>query len=225
MTNPLEAERVQGGSSFAAGEQDDGAPSLRTSHMWRVRYPLGTVDAVRSMGTIAAPLLAGFALTTVVLLATASSPPRFADWALAALAAAAGLFVFSLQFTLAGLLYAAPPSDRMAWRPDAATNRGARDALRRVQRKDDYLQREYFRRARGCYDLGMLGYLVGLLVIIYPVHWTVGRAIALGVVALAAVLELVWMVAAWSGKRPAWLLPGYANVPQAALDDVEASPP
>src|SRR5690349_10282784 len=159
MTTPG-AERTQGGSPLAADGQDDGGEPLHP-RMWRVRYPLGTVDAVRSMGTIAAPLLAGFALATVVLLATAAHPPRYADWTIAVFAASAGLFVFSLQFTLAGLLYAAAPSDRLAWRPDAATDAGAREALRLVQRKDDYLQRGYFRRARGCYDLGMLAYLVG----------------------------------------------------------------
>jgi hypothetical protein len=182
-------------------------------HAWRVRYPLGTVDAYRAMGTVAAPLLAGFTLSSIVLLLTAadgSAMPLY-DWGITGFAIAV-LFVFSMQFTYCGLLYAASPSERMAWLPHYVgqdPDESAHAAAAKVQIQDQALQYRFFSRAGLLYNFGILGYTAGLALILIPRTWTAARAIALVVLGAAFVLETIWIVSTSTRWRPMWLLPGY----------------
>jgi hypothetical protein len=183
-------------------------------HAWRVRYPLGMVDAYRAMGTVAAPLLAGFTLSSTVVLLTLSSGNRipFSGWATAAFGIAVVLFVFSVQFTFLGLLYAASPSERLAWLPHFVgqdPDESAHAAAERVQAKDQVLQYRYFRQAGLLYDLGVLGYTAGLGLILVPRVWTVARGITLAVVTTAFVVEIIWTISSLTRSRPSWLLPSY----------------
>ena len=183
---------------------------------WQVVYPLGRTEAMRAMGTVAAPLLAGFGLATLTLLITADHPPRLATVGMIAFTVGSTLFVFSIQFTCAGLLYAATPAERMAW--EAGTEPVSATAAARaseVQQKDIWLAGRYFHVARWTYDLGILAHLCGLAAILVPSGGNVGRWIATAVVLIAIIVEGIWVLSAHRGRGPAWLLPGYRHARQA----------
>lgn len=197
-------------------------------HAWRVSYPLGTVDAYRAMGTVAAPLLAGFTLSTIILLLTATTGKMMPlyGWGITVFAFAAVLFVFSMQFTFCGLLYAASPAERMAWLPHIVgrdPDESAHAAAARVQVQDQALQYRFFGRAGMLYNLGIAGYLVGLGLILVPRTWAVARVIALVVLAAAFALEVIWTVSATTRWRPVWLLPGYGWARQFSGNPADAS--
>jgi hypothetical protein len=177
---------------------------------WQVVYPLGTTDAMRSLGTVAAPLLAGFGLATVGLLVTAERAPLLADWAVAAFAAGSTLMVFCVQLTCTGLLYATPPAERTSWLQGRPEARAALD----VQRKDLWLSSSYFRRAAWAYDLALTAHLIGLTALLVPRRAEPGRWIGVAVVLVALVMEITWIVTAHRGRGPAWLLPGYRHARQ-----------
>jgi len=184
---------------------------------WLVQYPLGMVDATRAMGTVAAPLLAGFGLATLTLLSTASVPVRLAPVAITLFAIGSALFVFCLQFTASALLYAAPPGERVAWRlaESGDIDPAAWSALYRVQHQDTQLFRRYQFRARLTYDLGIIAHLGGLLALVAPPSWASWRIAAFAVVAAALALELWWIVGGWFGHTPRWLIPGYDSLRRA----------
>jgi hypothetical protein len=184
---------------------------------WRYRYPLGSVDANRAMGTVSAPLLAGFTLATIVVLLTISNgntmPLR--EWGITVFTLAAMLFIFTVQFTFMGLMYAASPSERVEWLPRVPGEHPDDDAYAnaaRVQVKDLRLQERYFTRSGNLYGLGILCYTAGLGLIIIPSDWDPPRGIALAVLATAFVLEVIWYGSTLLGRRAQWLLPGYASL-------------
>jgi hypothetical protein len=186
-------------------------------HRWLYRHPLGSVDANRAMGTVAAPLLAGFTLTTVVVLLTSSgikTIPLY-EWGIMVFAIASVLFVFAVQFTFMGLMYAASPSERVEWLPRLSgqdPDDDAYAAAAKVQEMDLVLQERYFTRAARLYGLGILAYTVGLGLIITPRDWDVPRGIAMTVLVIALVLEVIWYGSSLLERRAQWLVPGYASL-------------
>lgn len=179
---------------------------------WLVRYPLGTTDALRSMGTVAAPLLAGFALATLAVLLTGDPQVRLAGPATLALALASTMFVLCVQFTVTGLLYSATPAERTDWLPPEPDDPSVTERLQRVQRKDHYLQGKYLARARTTYDVGVVSLLAALLAMVAPQQWPSWRATAFLVVAASLALELIWVVGGRLRRPPSWLLPSYRDV-------------
>lgn len=199
-------------------------------HRWHVVYPLGKVEACRAAGTVAAPLLAGFTLATTVVLRTAERQPPLQDWATALFVAAASAFIFAMQFTYCGLLYSAPPSERLAWLPRPVGGDPSVEAhtvAARVQRKDRILQGRYFKRAGFFYNVGILTYLAGLIMTIVVDKWTVVPIFALLILIVVFVVEAIWVITVqvrqsprllrrsprWLVAGPRWLLPGYDSLP------------
>lgn len=219
------ASRMTSTSSavVSANVDIESEPHVVSSARWLVRYPLGTVDAMRAMGTVAAPLLAGFALAVVSILATADHLAYLGELAIGAFTAGAVLFVFCLQFTFSALLYSATPDERIAWTLGNQAEPVHIERAQRVQRLDHRLQGRYLARARITYDLGIVSHLVGLLALIAPRHWWSTRDVAFGIVAVALGVELLWIIGGWVGWRPAWLLPGYRNVQDASRSEVPSA--
>ena len=89
----------------------------RAKVVWSRPVPLGKALGVSTFGTIAAPVLAGFSLTTVVELVGRNSRGIRGDLAIAAFTGAAGLLVFAIQAALIAASYQVSPADRMAWIP------------------------------------------------------------------------------------------------------------
>ena len=178
---------------------------------WVTRYPLGAVDAARAMGTVSAPLLAGFALAVIATVSTSDKQPKHGHAAVAAFAVGACLFVFCVQFTVVLVQYSAPLSERQAWL-SVNTTANAQQVAVKVQRRDNRLQARYLLRARLTFDLGVLSHLLGLMALVWPRTWLSWQTPATVAVSAALALELWWIVGTWLGRSPTWLLPGYLEV-------------
>ncbi len=194
---------------MSASPPDRGADG--SAPRWQVRYPLGRTDATRSMGTVAAPMLAGFALASAIVLVTAGRQPPLTGPALVGFAVAAAFLLFCVQLTHTGLLYSAAPADRLAVLADPNDPEQLARAAR-IQHADTQLQDRYFRRARACYDLGVLALLAALTVAVVPPTWTPWRIVTVAALAVAIATEACWVAAGWLGRRPRWLLPSYRHV-------------
>src|SRR5215467_14192129 len=89
--------------------------------VWNRRRPINYPKQIEMAGGIAAPLLAGFSLTTVAQLVIGRDHPWLSDWATALFAIAAALLIYALQFSATALGYAATPSERLDYNPEAAS--------------------------------------------------------------------------------------------------------
>jgi hypothetical protein len=86
--------------------------------VWSQRRPINYPKQIEVAGGIAAPLLAGFSLTTIAQLVIGQDHPWLSEWAIASFALAAGLMVFALQLSAAALGYTAMPSERLDYFPE-----------------------------------------------------------------------------------------------------------
>jgi hypothetical protein len=179
--------------------------------VWQRSVPLGEPEAVRGLGGIVAPLLAGFSLAALATITTAGDKPPLADWAIAGLALASAFLLFAMQFTFMALRYGASPSERLAVNPRATKSRTALQEERELQGLDFAASKWYASRAGGLYDLGLLCFLVGLALLLVPSEWTVGTAVAVTITGIAAVAEMLWASGRWL-RRLAWLSPLYRSL-------------
>jgi hypothetical protein len=164
-------------------------------------------------GSIAAPLLAGFSLTTAAQLVIGKDHPWLFEWAIALFAVAAALLVYSVQFSIIALGYAATPSERLEYNPEAASRVEILRIVRKRQWEEMELRARYSVRARLCYNLGLLAFLGGFGLIMVPNRawpWPWGQAIGVAAIGIAFALQAVWMLS--NGLRPKWLLPTASSV-------------
>lgn len=178
------------------------------SRVWDWRRPINYVKETEMVGGIAAPLLAGFSLTTVAQLVISSYRPWLAGYAIAAFSLAAALLLNALQFGAAALGYAATPSERLDYVPEVASDTKLLGKIRRRQWEELGLRERYIRRARFCYNAGLLAFLGGLGLIIVPHRnwpWPVGQFIGVIAVGLSLLFEALWILS--NGKWPKWLFP------------------
>ena len=101
---------------------------------WEVPNPYGDVAAIKSMGGIAAPLLAGFSITLAALILSAPQHFRWTSVTLTLLTGAAVALIGALQFTFRALQFAVSPSEIEQWWTDAS-EAPRREALQREQRE------------------------------------------------------------------------------------------
>jgi hypothetical protein len=178
---------------------------------WRIDNPAGLVDADRAASTTAAPMLAGFCFASAVVLLTAENKPMWTEPALTGFFLAAAALLFAVQFGNAGLLYSAAPSERLAWLPDPG-NIAHVNLAKRVQDRDSAVAARYRRRARACYDAGVVLLMVALTVASVPAEWNAWRIVLVALLAGVVVLELLWIIGGRTRLRARWLLPDYASV-------------
>jgi hypothetical protein len=91
-----------------------------TPRVWNRRRPINYPKQAEITGGIAAPLLAGFSLTTVAQLVVGRDHPWLSGWATALFAIAAALLLYTVQFSATALGYATTPSERLVYNPEAA---------------------------------------------------------------------------------------------------------
>lgn len=170
---------------------------------WQVPTRYGAAEAVMSMGTIAAPLLAGFSLASFVLIFTlTSSDVRYGDVASLLLLLAAVLLVLAVQATFWAREYHVTPAQLREWWDDADEPR-TRARLEREQAEHMRKFQRWCFWARRAYDVGLLCLLGGLTVLAIPpptgnspVRWA-----AVGVGAIAFLAELGWVIGPRVFKR------------------------
>lgn len=192
----------------------------RLPEVWNQRYPINYPKQVEVAGGIAAPLLAGFSLTTIAQLVIGPDHPWLSEWATALFALAAALFIFAVQLSAKALGYAATPSERLDYNPEAASITEVLKLIRKQQWVEMELRHKYSTRARYCYNVGLLAFLSGLGLILVPHSswpWPWGRVAGVAIVSISLLVEIIWTVSNASGLR--LLLPGSSTVEPFPLDD------
>jgi hypothetical protein len=175
--------------------------------VWSRRRPINYAKQAEMVGGIAAPLLAGFSLTVIAQLVVGKDQPWLAGYAIALFASSAALLLNTLQFSATAISYAATPSERLDYNPEAASDSEIMHVIRSRQWEEMDLRTRYLKRARISYSAGLLAFLAGLGAIIVPHHswpWPPGRLIGVVVIGCALLLEILWML---PGQPLGWLLP------------------
>lgn len=127
---------------------------------------------------------------------------------IAVFAVAAALLLNSLQFSATTLAYAATPSERLDYVPEATSNTGLLGVIRRRQWEELDLRTRYIRRARFCYNTGLLAFLGGLGLIIVPHRswpWPAGQLIGVIAIGVSLLFEALWILS--NARWPKWLFP------------------
>lgn len=176
--------------------------------VWNRRRPINYPKQAEMVGGIAAPLLVGFSLTTIAQLVIGQDHPWLGQYAIAMFAIAAVLLVNTVQFSASALGYAATPSDRLEYNPEAAFMPDILRIVRNRQWQEMELRASYTTRAQHCYNYGLLAFLAGLGFLMVPHNhwpWPWGQLIGVVVVCAALIAEGAWV---FSGARwPKWMLP------------------
>jgi hypothetical protein len=128
-------------------------------------------DPEDALVTIAAPILAGFALAAIVTIGTAADVGPGAYPAMACFAGSAVLLLFSIQILAIGKLS------------------GLRTAKWPTRMK------------RLLYELGLLAFLVGLGLFLWLKNWPTAAVAGATVVCLAVICDLAFLVAAWRRRN------------------------
>ena len=157
------------------------------------------------MGSVAAPLLAGFSLTVATLVLTATTAFRWPNVVLGALVVAIAAFVAAVQFAFRARLYAVTPSQIEEWYPNASANR--RTMMRREQRLYRSEYRRWSDRSRSAYNVGLVTLGLGLASALIPPDFTEGRQIVFGLALVGVVVECLWIGHGEFAKHPSPALP------------------
>jgi hypothetical protein len=188
--------------------------------VWNRRRPINYPKQIEMAGGFAAPLIAGFSLTTVAQLVVGRDHPWLSDWAIALFAIAAVLLINAVQLAATTLGYAATPSERLDYNPEAAFKPHILYAVRARQWEEMDLRAKYTERTRYCYNLGFLAFLGGLGLLLVPNHswpWPWGRLVGVTVVTISLIIDV--MSIASNAHRPKWLLPTTSSISPDKLSD------
>jgi hypothetical protein len=188
--------------------------------VWSRRRPINYAKQAEMVGGIAAPLLAGFSLTIVAQLVIGQDQPWLAGYAIALFAIAAALLLNALQFSATALGYAATPTERLDYNPEAASNSEILHIVRVRQWEEMDLRARHMKRARYSYNAGLFAFLGGLGLIIVPQQdwpWPAGRLIGVIAIGLSLILEALWVFS--NARWPRWLLPSTSTAEAPHLPD------
>jgi len=177
-------------------------PPEPTSEPWQIPQRLGYSETLRGLGGIVAPLLTGFSLTTIALLLTSSSKPPLADWAMVPLTIAVACLLFSMQVAFLALARSPSPADILTWRPQVAVSRDALQEARERQAANFADMKRLWYRCGRAYDLGVAGFLAGVVLLLVPHTWSAPRIAAVLIASLALSGELWWALANWCDRIP-----------------------
>jgi hypothetical protein len=164
---------------------------------WPAPGYYSAASALESMGSVSAPLLAGFSLSITTIVLTASDALRWPGVTAAFSTFAALAMIASVQFAFWAKQNVATPSDMREWWDDADTPAGRPFRITELERYRTVFN-TYSRRARWAYDLGIVALLASLATALAPpTHATqpLLRWISAAVVLIAAGLELAWATA------------------------------
>lgn len=214
------------GVSAKSAEDAETEPAL-----WRRPVPVGYGIGFTSFATIAAPLLTGFSLTTIVALSSAAdNRGTRGDIAIAAFTATTALMLFTLQAGIAASQRAIPPDQRASQYPEARHRLGWMQRLRDDQWRDEKLAWQLYARCRWTYNIGIIAFISGLIALLAPYpnkrHGLYAglafHVAALVIASVALLIEIVLTV-----RRPNFvirrLVPGSESQP-ARLKNVKKSP-
>jgi hypothetical protein len=154
------------------------------------------------MGTIAAPLLAGFSLAAFVqVFALSVRDVRYRDATALLLLLAAVFLVMAVQATFWARQWQVTPDELREWWD--INERYRLEMMENEQKKHMKEFKKWSRRARIAYNVGLLWLLAGLTVLAIPpaTENPPARWAAVGVGAIAFVVELGWVTASFLPPR------------------------
>jgi len=183
------------------------AGTQRSHNHWSTPFLYGEAEALNSMGTIAAPLLAGFSLAAMIqTLTVGTAQTRWPDAALSLFMLAAVLFVACVQAMFWARGYQVTPQQIKEWWPDA-DNPERSKLLIRAQELHVAGFRMWSNRARVVYSAALLCLLAALTLLAVPpqthAQLPAFRWLAVAVGATAFVTEAIWIIGSFAS--PAWL--------------------
>lgn len=175
--------------------------------------PFGQPAAMETMGTIAAPLLAGFAFASLGLVLQAQTSLRWPDQALLLTVSAAMLFIASIEATFNARRHFVPPGEWGAWL-DLAPTAVRRSALQRAWLDGLASYNRWTEVSRLTYNLAIVALLAATAVVLVP-HGALGvwRMAAVTVPSLGAAGELAWTVFAQRSRRRRQITVRYDDEP------------
>lgn len=178
---------------------------------WDVPAQYGESAAYHGMGSVAAPLLAGFSLTFLGLVIQGEDKLRWPSLAILLLTIATISFVFAVQCTFWSRLYWFTPTEAEQWWPDFNSNSQRLDRIREEQWSSRLLYRRWSLRARRTYGIAIVTLYSALAVALVPDQAfgriAIARLTAILAAAIAAIIELLGHWAPWilAPERGAWV--------------------
>lgn len=165
---------------------------------WRRPAPLGYPSAIDLVGGVAAPMLAGFSLASVILVSDDAANFRWPGATTLGLAIAAVSLVGAVQCAFNARQYIWSAAEVLAWWPDMQENSEREERLRAEQDAAFRRWQVWTTWTRRTYALGILALLAALALALPPQH-AMGlqgslRWAASGVAFLACASEACWIV-------------------------------
>lgn len=166
---------------------------------WLAPEPYGKKASLGQYFTIAAPVLAGFAVALVTVVATSREAFAAPDLILLLGVVASGAFIMAMQYGMHASQHDVSPDEYLAWQPMARTDRATLEWVRGRQHWDYAMWQGYSERARRMFHVGITGLLLSVVLSVLPadaprlvpyVPLTGYLAAAVGLVWLA--YELAW---------------------------------
>jgi hypothetical protein len=172
------------------GSSDPGLPA------WHRPAPLGYGPAVDAVGNVAAPLLAGFSVSTIGIVLTAESAIRWPGVVFITLTLAAASFIMCVQCNFHARVYFYSPSDAADWWSESDFKE-RREDIQAEQEYDLGIWYTWMNRARRVYNLGIFALWLGIAFTLMPPpresHTMAGsRWAACGIAGIVIVIELLW---------------------------------
>jgi hypothetical protein len=187
-----------------------------TSPRWQRPAPLGYASAIDSVGGVAAPLLAGFSLASVIVISQNAANFRWPGAAILGLTIAAVALVATVQCSFNARQYIWSMADVRAWWPDAEEYAEHEQRLRAEQGWAFGRWQAWTAWTRATYALGILALLTALALALPP-HHAAGaqdtlRWAASAVAFAASAGEACWIVANfWQVSRKSHIADGMSR--------------
>ncbi len=184
------------------------APDTSSSRVWARMEPLGYPQAMSNFSTVAAPLLAGFSLSAMVVMTGRPTRGVRGDLAITFFGAAACLLIYALQAGVSAQQLVLSPADRAKLIPEAQISALWMARVRGDQWRDNELALALFRRVRLAYNGGLMALAVALLATVQPApgDWSLARSIGFAILFGACLIEAV-LCCRWPPRVSQWLLP------------------
>jgi hypothetical protein len=136
--------------------------------LWAKPSPLGAASAIDAIASIAAPLLAGFALATIAVVAQGESSFRWPGLSILFCVLTAASMVMSIQFGFTARAFFYSPGDVANWWPEASEDSGRRAWLKSEHERHFEQWRRYATRARLAYNTGACTLTLSLFALAAP---------------------------------------------------------
>ena len=181
----------------------DGSNSA--SSRWRKPAPLSYGNAIDSVGSVASPLLAGFSLASVIVVAEDADHFRWPGAVALALGIAAVVLIGTVQCAFNARQYLWSASEVSDWWPEMEEDPKREEQLSAEQRLFFDRWKTWANWTRITYAYGIVALLAGLALALPPQHGSgiqnTLRWAACGIVFAACGGEVGWIALGYSGRR------------------------